>query len=218
MARTGRAKWKPQTWAAVSFVLLLAAAAWLYSLTSDALFTGRMTNMMSKGRNLYVTLLADDLERPWDARSAWPQTDGSGHRSEIAHATSTEFWQWLVTSGVMNVEFSFFGGPGLSVQPSKDPKDFAPDQNAWCIVANLDRDMPEGLPVLFTRNVAVTNTSQLRGPIRDTLVDVAPLGLDGVVVILNGGSSWAIEGSRLDESWEEYMGEGVRGDYPVLRP
>ena len=104
--------------AVVTIVILIAGAVRLYYSGRGALYTGRQTTMISNGRNIYVTLFAQAIDDPSDSPFTWPQTDGARHHSGTAHQTSTEYWQWLVTSGVMNVDFSFFSGPGLSARGS----------------------------------------------------------------------------------------------------
>ena len=170
------------------------------------------------GRNLYVTLWVRSIMDPSEPRSAWPQTDGKRHQSGIAHQTSTEFFKWAVTSDVMGFDFSFFTGPGMAVNNTQIPDTFTADQNAWCIVANVDTNTTESMPVLFTRNIAVTNTSEFTGPIRNSFTITPKLKLNGVVVVMNGGASWVISGDLLDRTWEEVLGSRPKGDHPVLRP
>ena len=60
--------------------LIAAFVTWISLGLRHALATGRLTSLMSNGRNIYVSLFALDWQNPSDLQSAWPQVDGSRHR------------------------------------------------------------------------------------------------------------------------------------------
>lgn len=125
-------------------------------------------------------------------------------KSVSAFRNSTDFFQHIMASGMMNVGPAFFAAPGsgLSTQPGAI---LSRKDNIWCIPLGINDATPDGTPVLFTRNLAVTNLAQLKGRVVDTLDDVPPFGKEGLVVIINGGTSHALQGRELNLTWEEIL-------------
>ncbi len=84
--------------------------------------------------------LAADAPDPY---VAWPRTSGSHGVN-----SSTEYFRFAVTSYIMNVHYDFFGGPGLQKPESNAPDAFSAENNAWCVVADCDIELPaEGRPI-----------------------------------------------------------------------
>ena len=151
--------------------------------------------------------------------SMWPQYVGE-QRNEAGKTyvfnSSTAFLNWVMDAGVMNVSASFFSGPGGPVAKDRDGP-LTADANIWCVTVGINDSTPDGVPVLFTKNLRVTNLSDFRGRIRDTLIDTPPLGKKQVVVVLHGGSTMLLGGRQLDQTWEEVL-HMRRMSGEVLRP
>ena len=140
----------------------------------------------------------------------WPRQPG-----DRRFADSTKFFQWIVDSGVMNVGTEFFCLPDPDGKQHRTTLNRG--ENIWCVPVGVNDSMRDGTPVLFTRNIAVTNLSELTGPIRGTLNEASPFGTNALVVVLNGGSCLTLYGENLDRRWEDLL-PGTPQSYAVLRP
>ncbi len=195
----------------------LVVALLIPTVCGNGVETGRAVTTMNNGRNLYVSLFARGLEDPLAPDSPWPQQDEEkGH----VFANSTEFFRWVVTAKVMNVDFSFFSGPRMQIERSQDASKFMKESNAWCVVTGVTSNTPEGMPVLFTTDLGVTNLLQLAGPIRDTVDKGGPFGGRYLVLVENGGQAKLLRRDRFREKWEDVLTnyDVWYGDHPVLRP
>ncbi len=87
-------------------------------------------------------------------------------------------------------------------------------------MSGVSSNTPEGMPVLFTRDLAVTNLIQLTGPIGDTVDKRGPLRGKALVIIENGGQAGTVGQRRFEERWEDVLTnyDAWYGDHPVLRP
>lgn len=120
-------------------------------------------------------------------------------------------------AGVMNVDATFFGGPRGWAQ-GQQLDTLEPKYNMWCVTVGIERSMtPHGVPVLFSRNLSVTNLAQLTGPIRHSLRETEPFGKKMVVVVLNGGAVKVLTGQQLDEDWSS-VPDLIPVAYAVLHP
>jgi hypothetical protein len=188
--------------------------------SSNSLSAGRAVTMMNNGRNIYVSLFAYSLRNP--SNPAWPHTISPQKLSNGNHqfSDSTKYFRWVVTAGVMKVDWRFFSGPKMAPVTSQDSAAFSAENNAWCIVTGVNSNTPDGMPVLFTRNLGVTNLNQLTGRIRDTLVKRSPLKMREIVIVYTGGSSTMLRKQDLSQKWEDVLPSHKKryGDHPVLRP
>lgn len=123
---------------------------------TDALMRGRLTQMAANGRNLVQQLMAQSTQDIYTSQAVvWPRSGGSDpDMGQFQH--STEYFHWLVTNEIMNVNFNYFAGPGVPAAPSET--EFITGTptgryNAWCIVGDVTARTAETTPVLFTRNL-----------------------------------------------------------------
>lgn len=125
-----------------------------------------------------------------ESSGAWiyPRTS-----SGLVFTSSTDYFRWLSTNIAPAVDMRSFGGRGLA---PFDPiaAEFGPSNNAWCVVADVGRDAPDKMPVMFTRNLHV---GRLDDPIVDAIRDEPPLGKIGVTVICKDGSSFNMNPDRI---------------------
>ena len=142
--------------------------------------------------------------------------DAQDPHASPTFTTSTDFLEWIVHSGTMNVGYDFFCHPR---QPDRNRNSVALDSrdNIWCVSMGINDSTPQGTPVLFTRNITVTNLNQLTGPIRDHLADSPPFGQDSLVMILNNGTTLMLTGKELRQTWEDVLG-AAPAPLAVLRP
>jgi prepilin-type N-terminal cleavage/methylation domain-containing protein len=192
----------------ISIIAILAAV--LTPAVTDALTRGKMTGTMNNGRSIYLSLFAKDTEDPvFQSGSPFPRTTGA----QPLYTESTTFWKYVVTSGVMNVDFSFFSAPGIQPVKTADPALFTEANNAWCITADVNDGTADGTPLLFTRNLNIdqTDADNLSDP--QQLTANPPFGTKGVVVVTKGGSSMVLKKDYLNANFNPTGGSNT-----VLRP
>lgn len=149
----------------------------------------------------------------------WPQYVGE-QRTEAGEThvfdSSTAFFNWVLAAGVMNVSPEFFCRGDIPLATTRTAR-LTADENVWCVTVGINDSAPDGVPILFTKNLAVTDLSDFRGRIRDTLTYSPPFQRQGAIVILNGGKALVLRGKQLDQTWEEVL-HMRRMSGEVLRP
>jgi Ca-activated chloride channel family protein len=167
-----------------------------------------------------LVLISQSLAEAAAARAARPEPvagpDAPDPHASPTFTTSTEFLEWIVQSGTMNVGYDFFCHPGKT-DWSRNSAALDSRDNIWCVSMGINDATPEGTPVLFTRNITATNLSQLTGRIRDHLDDSPPFGKESLVMILNNGTALILTGRDLRRTWEDVLG-GASPPLGVLRP
>lgn len=184
----------------VVIAIIAILAAILVPAVQNALFQGRLTTVMNNGRNIYVSLFARSLENPLDPTPAWPQKDAAFDEDNRYFTDSTQFIEWVVTAGVMNVDFSFFAAPGMTAAKSQNAADFDADNNAWAVTIGVNDSLEDGAPVLFTKNIVQKggNTKLTKINENPGLGDnTDPFKDKGGVVVLNGGSAFTVKQDTL---------------------
>lgn len=113
--------------------------------------------------------------------------------SGVVFTSSTDYFRWLSTNISLAIDMRSYGGRGLA---PFDPiaGEFGPSNNAWCVVADVGRDAPDKMPVMFTRNLHI---GRLNEPIPGAIRDEPPLGKIGVTVICKDGSSFNMNLARI---------------------
>jgi prepilin-type N-terminal cleavage/methylation domain-containing protein len=193
----------------ISIIAILAAV--LTPAVTDALTRGKMTGTMNNGRSIYLSLFAKDTEDPiFQSGSPFPKSTGTS----MIFADSTAYWEYVIaaSNGIMNVDFSFFSAPGIKPVKSTDPAQFGPDNNAWCITADVGEGTPDGTPLLFTRNLNILDTgekdlSTKLNPNQD------PYRTKGVVLVTKGGSAMTLKRDYIEANFNPTGGSNT-----VLRP
>lgn len=192
----------------ISIIAILAAV--LTPAVTDALTRGKMTGTMNNGRSIYLSLFAKDTEDPvFQSGSPFPKSTGT----TMVFTESTTYWKYVVTSGVMNVDFSFFSAPGITPVKTMNPVDFTEANNAWCITADVNDGTPDGTPLLFTRNLNITKTEETDLASPSKLTANPPFGTKGVVVVTKGGSSMVLKKDYINANFNPTGGSNT-----VLRP
>jgi prepilin-type N-terminal cleavage/methylation domain-containing protein len=193
----------------ISIIAILAAV--LTPAVTDALTRGKMTGTMNNGRSIYLALFAKDTEDPiFQSGSPFPKfKDGAG---PMYFADSTAYWIYVVTNGVMNVDFSFFSAPGITPIKSVKPEDFKAANNAWCITADVGDGTPDGTPFLFTRNLVIKKTDET--PLDTKLsAEQDPFRTKGVVMVTKGGGAMTLKKDYINANFNP-----TGGSNDVLRP
>ena len=175
----------------VVIAIIAMLAAILVPAVNKALNNAALTQTVSNGANIYKSAFAGQME---DAvmggnYQAWPAKDG-----DVVFATSTEYFQDLMTRKVLEVSCDFFAAKGLKAEKSSDPADMTADGNAWKLVRGLD-DAKEGTPFIFTKNADVDSLPTAEAAV--ALLNEDPFRQVGMVVVLKGGSSFSLRGNQL---------------------
>ncbi|MBN1557361.1 MAG: prepilin-type N-terminal cleavage/methylation domain-containing protein [Lentisphaerae bacterium] len=148
-----------------------------------------MTTMMSNGRDLYVGLYQSDSERfVLGLESPFPVSSSTNYA-----ATSTDYFIYAVEQGFVKVpDWSFLAGPRVPPASGTNSADFAAENNAWCVTADLSPESSNDLvPFLFTRNV--DTPGDVLGETHTLVSDPTdprsrPFGDRGCVLITIGGT------------------------------
>jgi len=194
----------------ISIIAILAAV--LTPAVTDALTRGKMTGTMNNGRSIYLSLFARSTEDAvFQSGSPFPKsTTEAPPGDSMAFANSTDYFKWVVTSGVMSVDFSFFSAPNITPCKSREAANFTDGNNAWCVTADESESTPDGAALLFTRNLII---NRLNDNLVGALSEKDPFGKKGVVVVTKGGSSMVIKENYLTNNFNAVGVSNI-----VLRP
>ena len=186
----------------VVIAIIAMLAAILVPAVNKALISAAMVQTVSNGANIYKSAFAGQMDDVvlGGAYSAWPTATN--------YPTSTAYFTYLVTSGVMTVTFDFFSARGLPAVKSSTAADFADGAgNAWNLVCGLDA-AKEGTTFLFTRNYDTTTVPTGNGAITlSTTQD--PFREAGLVVVLKGGSAFSLKGAQLTAAYMNPSGSAT---------
>ena len=209
----------------VVIAIIAILAAILVPAVQNALFQGRLTSLMNNGRNIYVAIFQESLSNPLDpSADAWPKTTSRAPvpPNGMGFLNSTEYFKWMVTNNVMNVDFTFFGAPGVtSPAEANDVRQFGAANNAWALTANVSTSTKDTAPVIFTRNIGSSASAPLTridSRTLEFLTDHAmyntPFGDKGAVVVLKGGSAFGIKQDTLPTNKFNSSGDNHEVLYP----
>jgi prepilin-type N-terminal cleavage/methylation domain-containing protein len=190
----------------VELLVVIAIIAILMALVlpmvQGAVLKARMMQVVSNGRSISQAMLAE-IASP--DQPVYPPSTGPR-----AFADSTAFCAWLVTGGVCEVTFDFFGAPGLPSYHGGDAGRFKPEHNAWCVTADVHDGTRNETPLLFTRNLDI---ARLDEGLWARVGDGAPFGRAGVAVVFKGGNGAIMNEETLDERFNP-----LTATNKVLRP
>jgi hypothetical protein len=163
------------TFAAIAPLAMLAAI--LLPAFVKAHNTAAMTQAAANGKSLFLSIYSGAL----DVGGSYISPEETPFPQVGQYNTSTEYFKYLVESGIINVSYDFFAARGIPGAKSTNPADFKAENNAWCVVLGLE-DAPEDTPFLFTRNYAPDALQAGDDPL--VLTHDPPFGKDGLVVVL----------------------------------
>jgi prepilin-type N-terminal cleavage/methylation domain-containing protein len=203
----------------VVIAIIAILAALLVPAINLALLRGRTVAIANNLHQMFVLMYAKQLEDVYTTTLVGYPTFGTG--SNMAFQTSTAFFQYCVTGGVMAVDFSFFAAPGVVSVQGTNASAFTAANNAFCVVAGLTESSPANTPFIFTRNLNVTLLSDTK--IRDATVSalddgIKPFGRKAFVYVNKGGAAFAMTGDLLEQ--QKFTNVFTVADFAntVLRP
>lgn len=190
----------------VVIAIIAILAALLFPGVQGAINRARLTNLANNGRQLYTAMFAKMM-----SPEVVSGTVSFSYPDSTNYPTSTTYWEYMVTNKLINVDFSFFAGPGVPAVKGTDPAVFAGANNAWCIVGNVAESDADTLPLFFTRNLNIANVNDT--PINSTSIS-GEMSVKGIIMVAKGGSANIIEPDAL--STNTFSGGSVAK--PILKP
>ena len=165
----------------VVIAIIAMLAAILVPAVNKALTSAALVQTVSNGKNIYTSAFANQMDNTVTSSdsSAWPATG----------TTTVNYFINLVTSGVMNVSYSFFAAKGVTPAVGTT---FTTDNNAWRVTTGMTDGTPEGTTFLVTKNY----TGGL-GAWTDLDNTAVPFGSAGMVVVHKGGSALSLKANQL---------------------
>lgn len=164
--------------------------------------------IMNRGKYIYIALYSS-----CEDKEVAPRFDCYPH-SDVT-LSSTTFFTSIINNRIMvNVDYSFFSAPGIIPYHGTNAAMFKPENNAWCIVADLHETASAKAPILFTRNLKISTLTELKGRVGDQLDDAPPFGRKNLVIVFNDGRCFALKPDML---WSNILG-GQSFTNRVLRP
>ena len=170
----------------VVIAIIAILAALLFPGVQGAINRAKMTTMMNNGRQIYTGLFAKMMS-PEVVSGAVTFT----YPSVSNYPTSTDYIKYIVANKLLNVDFSFFAGPGVTAAKGTDPTKFSAVNNAWKVTSGLTESDLATTPFWFTKNLTISKLG-------DPLALDASLSVKGLIVVSLGGSSTFIEPDSLN--------------------
>lgn len=120
----------------------------------------------------------------------------------------------MVGSGQLRVDYSYFTAAGIKPYSGTNAVLLRAEDNMWCVVADLNDDISDTIPYLFTRNLRVASLAELKGKVGDQLSGEPPFGHRGLVLIAKSGAARVLKPDML---WSNIL-HGATFTNRVLRP
>ena len=185
---------------------ILAGA--LFPAISSAMLKATMTSVKSKGRNIYMAIVAANTERePLGLGNVWPKTKSTTDDSEDingkGYSSSTDYF-WALYDGdnitaedhqavAEDFNLSMLAGAGVAAHTGTTK--LMEENNMWSIGANIRDEMNDIIPVLVTRNCDCTELySKLEKANNQKMTKMGktystPFSNKGFVVVRKGGAA-----------------------------
>ncbi|MDD2598875.1 MAG: hypothetical protein PHO37_06595 [Kiritimatiellae bacterium] len=207
----------------VSLVVILALITLLvfalFPVRSQARTWVHKSYVESNGRDIYVALIAANMERkPLGLSSVWPMDNPivkKGVEQDISDANftnSTDYFWALYDGENLSTQqhdpyvcaFGFSKLAGQGVPAHYGPGRLSPTNNMWTIIKNVRDEMADVIPVLITRNIAaeslganVTTIADFNKRLYFDSTWDTPFGDNGFILIRKDGGALTVRAKPM---------------------
>jgi len=178
----------------IELLAVIAIIGILFTLVSPqigkARLKGKLTQQAHHAKSIVEAIIAKESSSRFS--SGWPQQSGS--EEDASYDSANDFLADLVEGGFLDVDYSFFAGPGMT--PARDEESFrsgGESVNAWCIVLDINDTTPGNFPAVFLKNMTDINTLSFDE-------DGVPFGTKGFAFSTKNGEAVAVERGDIEDS------------------
>jgi hypothetical protein len=178
----------------------------------------------TRGKDIFVAITAANTERePLGLTNVWPRThiDGiqaNGNNAEaldiadMVFQNSTDYFNTLFDGAnygttnwapyVIRIDHSTFAGAG--VPRGDETKKLQPENNMWCIAADIQDEMDDAIPLLVTRNVDCGSFHKIvqsdgKETLQFSTQYKTPYSNKGFIMLRKGGNVYKARVKHLNE-------------------
>ena len=153
-----------------------------------------------------------------------PQSGG-----KKGYASSTQFFHHLIQDGVLQHDYSIFGGMGARPVKTKEARRFAPGNNAWNVVVDAPTAKNEQIPLFISRNLLLPDNrlpdwtldekgENLQALIENTSDRLLEFSESYLVIIARSASGNAVYLAKDLGPGKAHLLNPTANRLPVLRP
>jgi prepilin-type N-terminal cleavage/methylation domain-containing protein len=183
-----------QAFTLIELLVVIAIIGILFTIVSPQLskarLRGKMTQQAHHARSIVEAIIS--MEGASRFGGGWPQSGDTNATSAAVFLAS------LVDGGFLDVEYSFFAGPGMI--PARNQEEFLGDpdaHNTWLIMLDLDDGTPGNFPAVYMKNLDITTLTFAE--------DAEPLGDKGFTFSTKNGEAVIVERAEMNSDDFQYI-------------